>query len=1241
MADPQDSAEFARFDELAEEFSERLRKGEKPALQEYVDRWPEMADAIHALFPAMVEVEQVERAFEPPSTPKPAARRRAGFADFRIVAEIGRGGMGIVYEAEQVSLKRMVALKVLPLTMKRDARALERFRREARSAAQLHHTNIVPVFAVGEEGDSAFYAMQFIRGQGLHLVIEELMSLRDGSRETDHPITPREHARTRSELSTSVRPGQSETSSFSPDSIARSLLTGRFVDEHTEAGQGVTLNDRDAGESQEREAGGDSLGSPRPVSARSSAVWPGGSPISDSDSSGRRQSFFRSMAEIARQVAGGLAYAHERGVVHRDIKPANLLLDTAGVAWIADFGLAKSGDDSLTESGDILGTLRFMAPERFRGKGDSRADIYALGVTLYEMITLRQAFDSTDRLSLIEQVRNVEPRRPRSIDPAIPGDLETIVLKAMAKDESARYATASDMAEDLRRFLAGEPIWARRTHLFERGWRWSRRNPLPASLVGLVASLVALIVAATSISARREHGLRIEAENHRKLAEDSLARLREARTDEATFRRAIAFERENLEKDPANRDTQGSLDALISQMGSLQRRTGRKAAAVETALERRELNPGEPNRLYQVAMDLADCLPREGEAAAPGDLDAAGVERTNSLAVETLGRALLAGLRTKGYNLQFMISSNPHFRPLHSNLSFKNLQAGIYLWSLQKADEEVLTYKEHNSTIESVAITPDGQRALTAGIDRTARLWNLSTGVNVFPPFYHAGVAESAAISADGRLAAVGCLDGLISLWNLEDRTSSGSLDGRGGQVIDLALTGDGQTLVSGGMDGKLRVWDLTRRVERFRLEGHQGRILQVDVSRDGRRAVTSGEDGTVRVWDIELGAPIRGPLIGHHGWVWSVVLAPDGRRALSGGDDGCLIEWDIVEGKRLRTLWGQWATIRCIAISPDGRHALSGGTEDQLLYWDLKTGRELYRFPGNFGGVVVGLAISPDGRRVLTGGTDKIARVWSISEDLALARNLIHLGRWEEALEVYTKAFRDAPDDPNLLHEKSQIAWRLGRWEEVARNHETYRRLYPDSTAGFLNSARVLLMAGDRAGYRRLCEGAAERIAGKKPGGITSSLVHATVLAADSGVEPAESVRWAEQAAQAAPQDYKISAVLGLSLLRAGRSEEAIAILGPVASRYTNWSNVSTTWPMLAMAYHHQGDRTEALRWLDKTRALRNEKSPRFGRELAQMNGPWNSFDQWIDFELLAREAEAKLVVADTPPGGLIPSGR
>lgn len=496
---------------LAEEFAARYRRGERPSLTEYAGRHPELADRIRRLFPAMVVVEDLGSFEEPvtglgaPSAIRGLAPRQLG--DYHILREIGRGGMGVVYEAEQVSLGRRVALKVLPQCHAAEAKGLERFRREARAAARLHHTNIVPVFEVGQDGDDVYYAMQLIQGQGLDLLIDELRRLKNRAhptgrvREPEPPDPPISAGPTAPALSRAQQVSR----------MAHSLLTGRFVPE-SPAGAGEA-----AAASGRREVttslifhrnpdGTEAPPASEPTrsavsSPPSTAVLPGGSQRSAVESG--RRSLIRSLAHIGRQVATGLSYAHARGIVHRDIKPSNLLLDTEGVVWITDFGLAKAGDDGLTQTGDILGTIRYMAPERFRGEGNAQADVYALGLTLYELLTLRPAFDAPDRLQLIEQIKTEDPQRPRALDPRIPRDLETIVLKAMDKDPKARYQSADALAEDLRRFLDDEPIRARPVGGFGRAWRWARRNPAVASLLLFVGLLLAGVAVGASAVAYR------------------------------------------------------------------------------------------------------------------------------------------------------------------------------------------------------------------------------------------------------------------------------------------------------------------------------------------------------------------------------------------------------------------------------------------------------------------------------------------------------------------------------------------------------------------------------------------------------------------------------------------------------------------------------------------------------------------------------------------------------------------
>jgi serine/threonine protein kinase len=409
--------------------------------------------------------------------------------EYRLLREVGRGGMGVVYEAVQESLGRHVALKVLPAPALLTPEHLERFRREAKAAALLHHTNIVPVFGVGQDRGVHFYAMQFIHGQGLDRVLRELRQARGEAAAAAGP------------------PGPADDLSAS---LAEGLRTGRFPG-----------------------------GAPDPAYVAPVPPTGDGAAGGDTARSGltglKEGEYFRGVARVGVQVAEALAHAHRQGILHRDIKPSNLLLDAQGTVWVTDFGLAKAeGMDELTHPGDVVGTLRYLAPERFAGRSDPRSDVYSLGATLYEMLALRPAFDEPDRARLIERVTHGEPPRPRQLDGRIPRDMETVILKALARDPADRYQTAETLAEDLRRFLLDRPIRARRAGPLERAWRWCRRNPVVAGLLAaavvLAAGLAVLAVLLwdrqqqTAAALRQADEQRREAERGRLLAEASFQR---------------------------------------------------------------------------------------------------------------------------------------------------------------------------------------------------------------------------------------------------------------------------------------------------------------------------------------------------------------------------------------------------------------------------------------------------------------------------------------------------------------------------------------------------------------------------------------------------------------------------------------------------------------------------------------------------------------------------------------------
>ncbi len=328
------------FDEVAESFVSRYRRGEWPSITEYVERYPHLAERIRRLFPTLATIEQVVPVHE--SAASGVERLGAAFpaweqlGDYRIIGELGRGGMGVVYEAEQQSLGRRVALKVLVAPTRVEGGRRERFLREARAAARLHHTNIVPVYGIGEERGVYYYVMQLIAGRALDEVLEELRRLR----------------------------GEAPVKSPEPRDLP--------------------------------------------------LMWAVGSDASGKSS---EKTYWHSVARIGLQVAEALAYAHGQGLIHRDVKPSNLLLDIRGNIWVTDFGLAKADDDGdLTHSGDVLGTLRYMAPERLQGHADARSDVYSLGLSLYELATLQPAFNTADRGVLLQQVAHHQPpRRAASI----------------------------------------------------------------------------------------------------------------------------------------------------------------------------------------------------------------------------------------------------------------------------------------------------------------------------------------------------------------------------------------------------------------------------------------------------------------------------------------------------------------------------------------------------------------------------------------------------------------------------------------------------------------------------------------------------------------------------------------------------------------------------------------------------------------------------------------------------------
>ncbi|MCA9216586.1 MAG: protein kinase [Planctomycetales bacterium] len=443
--------------QVVDEFFEAVAIGKKPDISEYLERYPEIADLLKVAIPAMLAAE--DAALEPKDLPLPDSHETTKqLGDFRILRQIGRGGMGIVYEAEQISMKRRVALKVLPLAGLIDGAAIRRFQNEVRAVAALNHPNIVPVYMVGEERGVHYFAMQLILGRSLSEVISSLRAVRD------------------------------EGHQFNGSSISQVTSRGKSSDRGNSECEPATDSIGSAG----RRKGEVEEALETSIAAQSSTI-----PHSS------RREYYRSVVALGIQAATALQHAHDEGIIHRDIKPANLLLDGKAKLYLTDFGLARiESDAGVTMTGDLIGTLRYMAPEQALAKRvvvDHRADIYGLAVTLYELLTLRPAYLAEDRQQLLSQIAFEEPTKLRRIDPDIPPELETIIHKAMSKSMRQRYASAQELADDLRAHLDNRPIKAKPPTTSEIVLKWTRRNPAITWATIVTLTLTTILLGASTV----------------------------------------------------------------------------------------------------------------------------------------------------------------------------------------------------------------------------------------------------------------------------------------------------------------------------------------------------------------------------------------------------------------------------------------------------------------------------------------------------------------------------------------------------------------------------------------------------------------------------------------------------------------------------------------------------------------------------------------------------------------------
>jgi serine/threonine protein kinase/WD40 repeat protein len=825
------------FADLLEEATRALQRDGDLDIEALVRAHPQYADQLWEVVPAMAAMaswargsgsvsktdEQSGTTPSPCPLPEGEGFEREVLGDFRIIREIGRGGMGVVYEAEQILLRRRVALKVLPFAAVLDKRSLQRFKNEALAAASLDHPNIVSVYFVGDERGVHFFAMQLIDGQSLAEVIAGLCER-------------------------SVVSGQ--------------LSVAKRADiPATDHGQRTTDT--------------------HPVARLSTLSGRGG------------REYFRAVARLGVEAARALAHAHEQGVVHRDIKPGNLMLDAAGQLYITDFGLARvTTDVTMTMTGDLLGTLRYMAPEQVLGRQkviDHRADIYSLGATLYELLALQPAFGETDRSELLRRIPFDEPWALRKHDRRIPAELETIVHKAMAKSCDDRYQSALELAEDFERFLDYKPIVGKPPGRLERCVKWARRHPAGAALVAvLFLSLVSLSIGALWHARLLSAALRVSEEN-------------------------------------------------------------RKAASVN---EQKALQRERSLRNHQYAWGLKEAMGhwKARDADAFCEVMSRVAKDENLIALRSFEWDYMWNLLHPKF--QPLAAHNKPlncvaYSPNYKLLATASEDGTVAIWDAN-SHTLVTTLKGHTSCVNKVQFAPDGSWIATSSCDQTVKLWDAKTFAEI-GSFAHKYPVFGLAISPDGRTIAAGLGNGEIQspgkydvvIWDVPARKRRLVLTGHEHDVRSVAFAPNG-TLATASFDGTVRRWNASTG-ELLNTLLHPGPLYCVTYSPDGSIMISGSGIGSAIVWDQDKWQPKT--IMGTKAYLQSIAVASDGMIA-TGNGYGLIELWNPENGTVIGQLLANNVRlvdksrdprIVSLVFSKDGSRIVSSSFEGVAKIFDLR----------------------------------------------------------------------------------------------------------------------------------------------------------------------------------------------------------------------------------------------------------------------------------------------------------------
>lgn len=865
------------LDAVFDDVARRGQSGERPELQEYLQKFPTIARELTEVWPALLMMECLGRnlpAGERSQAPHPwvpgeiATPYPAKLGDFQLLQEIGRGGMGVVFAARQLSLNRVVALKILEPHLATDPLLQSRFLREAQAAGRLQHPHIVAVYGNGCEGGFSYYAMQFVAGESLSRLIGRLRRVEARSRSGGQPDSAAVEPMARDESPAPIKDLKAvECPPLGPGSVSETPIER----------PAPTRIDRLPADFPAWKS------SPRLKTTSSATLpetaFPSG-PIDRND-----PSFWKASAEIFRQAADALDYAHQQRIVHRDIKPANLILDERGALWITDFGLAKhQAEADLTRTGDVLGTLKYISPEQLSGQSAPTCDIYSLGATFYEFLTLQPMIFSSDKFQMLQQIRTQPPRPLRLIDPRIPIELERITLKAVAKSAGDRYATARAFADDLECFLQGKPIQARPLSLAARMIRWLGRNRMTSSLVAaaLVCCLVAAVLSLIATQSIRELALR-ESES-RALVDTARSAADSARLD--TQWQAYASE---INRGIQANELPGSLrlqTEILEKWGPIPR------AAIEKGWEWHFLDS--LAHRDPIRMQIGDHSP--GVTWHPHEEKIALFEAGQIVLYDTAQQTVVWQK-----NCDAAAYASPKFDPQGRRVSVLAADQSIQVWDLDTQQVQFSVSAEH--PIFSQCWSPDSQFLVFLQIpsdsaDAELVVCDAQTGSQLKRLIHPAPeISVRCGFSPDSQWLAVPGWQyrqsgsQAIAVWNTRTWEIERRIPTPEHIITAIAWSPDQTQLAATSMEGQLQIWDVATGTSRS-VTSVSRALVDLAWSPDGERLAAASDNSSAllfRTADLKVtGAPFN-----HQAPVRTVEFCHDSSRLVTGSADGTVSIWD------------------------------------------------------------------------------------------------------------------------------------------------------------------------------------------------------------------------------------------------------------------------------------------------------------------------------------------------------------